>query len=252
MNILIIEDEKPAAEQLMRLLRKQLPEAFFHGPVGSIQSSVDWLEKNPSPDLIFLDIQLEDGPSFEIFRKTEVRAPIIFCTAYDQYALKAFKLNSIDYLLKPVEPAELQRALDKYRKWNTTAAPQLDDQSLHQLLNPLKAQYKNRFVIKVGEKLNVISVEEVAFFVSAGKFTFLQNNEGRQYPIDLSLDRLQEILDPDKFHRISRKYIVSFPAIEEVRSYSSSRLKLQLRHCKNPDVMVSRDRTAGFKEWLGS
>lgn len=252
MNILIVEDEKPAAEQLMRLLRKELPEAFFHGPLGSVQSSVEWLQKNPAPDLIFLDIQLEDGPSFEIFKETQVKAPIIFCTAYDQYALKAFKLNSIDYLLKPVEPEELERALEKYRQWNQPAENPLDSNTLQQLLHPGKAQHKNRFVIKVGEKLNIVPTEEIDFFVSAGKFTFLQTEQGRQYPIDQSLDRLQEILDPDKFYRISRKYIVSFPAIREVRSYSSSRLKLQLRHSDDQDVMVSRDRTGGFKEWLDS
>ncbi len=253
MNVLIIEDEKPAAEQLMRLLRKELPNAFFHGPLPSVKVSREWLDQNPAPDLIFLDIQLADGPSFEIFNGLKITAPIIFCTAYDQYALKAFQLNSIDYLLKPVEPEELRRALEKFSHWNATDDHQkYDAQILKQLLESRENHYKTRFVIKVGDKLNVIEVPEIDFFVSSGKYTFLQTSSGRQYPVEQSLDRLQEILDPSQFHRINRRYIIRFPAIEEVRSYSTSRLKLQLRNCDDNDVMVSRNRTNGFKEWLDS
>ncbi len=249
MNILIVEDEKPAAEQLKRLLKRAVPEAFVHGPLQSTAECIVWLKENPAPDLIFLDIQLADGHSFEIFDQIKISSPIIFCTAYDQYALRAFKLNSVDYLLKPVDPAELTRALGKYRQWHRNDSPPLDISSLREALQTPK-EFKSRFVIKVGDKLSMVPTGEIDFFFSESKSTFLQTSAGKQYPLDHSLDQLAEMINPAQFYRINRKYLVNLKSIEDVRSYSSSRLKLQLRHCDDHDVLVSRDRTSDFKSWL--
>jgi len=249
MNFLIIEDEKPAAEQLKRLLRKSAAEAFIHGPLQSVAEAVEWLEDNPAPDLVFLDIQLADGHSFEIFDKVELKSPVIFCTAYDQYALKAFKLKSIDYLLKPIDPAELGQALHKFREWDSPAPVNIE--SLREAMSAPE-NYKSRFVIKVGDKLTVVATSDIDFFFSQSKSSFLQTNSGKQYPIDQSLDQLSDMLSPARFFRINRKYLISIDAIKDVRSYSSSRLKLKLRHCNDEDVLVSRDRTSDFKEWLDS
>ena len=249
MNLLIVEDEKPAAEQLKRLLKKAAPEAFVHGPLQSVKQSVARLKDNPTPDLIFLDIQLSDGHSFEIFDQLKVKAPVIFCTAYDQYALRAFKLKSIDYLLKPIDPEELETAVQKFNDWQSP--PSLDIAALRENMQPA-ANFKSRFVIKIGDKLSVVATSSIDFFFSESKNSFLQTEGGKQYPIDYSLDQLSEILNPSRFFRINRKYFVSLNSIEDVRSYSGSRLKLKLRHSPDTDILVSRDRTSEFKTWLDS
>lgn len=249
MNILIIEDEKPAAAQLSRLLLRELPDANILGPLASIRESTAWLAANPKPDLIFLDIHLADGPSFEIFKDAPLSAPIIFCTAFDQYALDAFKLNSIDYLLKPVEPEDLQRALAKYKAQHQQE-PNISKELILSMLQIPEKKYKNRFVIKVGERLVAIETENVHFFYSAEKATFLQTDEGKKYVLDESLDKLESLMNPKQFFRISRKYLISYASIKETRSYSSSRYKLILQNSDDDDVLVSRDRTNGFKDWL--
>ncbi len=249
MNILIIEDEKPAAAQLTRLILREVPEANILGPLASIRESTSWFAINPKPDLIFLDIHLADGPSFEIFKNTPLSAPIIFCTAFDQYALDAFKLNSIDYLLKPVEPEDLQRALAKYKAQHRQE-PTISKELLMSMLQAPEKKHKNRFVVKVGERLIAVETENIHFFYSAEKATFLQTDEGKNYVLDESLDKLEQLMDPKKFFRISRKYLISYASIKEVRSYSSSRYKLVLKNCTDDDVLVSRDRTSGFKDWL--
>jgi DNA-binding LytR/AlgR family response regulator len=249
MRILIIEDEKPAAAQLSRILLKELPDAQIVGPLASIAESKKWFNEEEQPDLIFLDIHLADGPSFEIFKDAALSAPIIFCTAFNQYALEAFKLNSVDYLLKPVEPEDLKRALAKFRKQHKNDG--LNPELIVKMLQTAgKQPYKMRFVIKVGERLNVVETKDIHFFHSAEKTTFAQTMQGKSYPLDHSLDKLEHIIDPTDFYRISRKYLVRYEAIEEVRSYSSSRLKLVLKNHREENVLVSRDRTADFKEWL--
>lgn len=248
MRTLIIEDEKPAAQQLMRLLQREIPEAVIEGPLPSIQESVQWLKAQPHPDLIFLDIHLADGSSFEIFKRLTVNSPIIFCTAFDQYALEAFKLNSLDYLLKPIEPDELKRALDKFK---SRSSPQtIDAEILQSVMREVNRSYKDRFVVKLGEKLVVVNTDAIDFFYSEDKFTYLQTESGKQYIIDYSLGQLEEVLNPAVFFRISRKYLVKLSAIIEVHSYSSSRLKLKLRNCQDTETLVSRNRTTAFKQWL--
>lgn len=249
MKVLIIEDEKPAANNLIRLLKKEIPDLVIEGPLGSVKDSVQWLSKNPHPDLIFLDINLTDGPSFEIFGEIEVKTPIIFCTAYDQYALKAFKLNSIDYLLKPLDPEELHTALKKFQE-QQRATPTSDLEGMIRDLIKPESKSKQRFIIKVGDQLKIVKLPEVSFFISTGKDTFLQTESGRHLPIDESLDKLEPQLPEGEFFRINRNYLLRLESIKEVRTYSNSRLKLVLHQSDDPDILVSRDRTASFKAWL--
>jgi DNA-binding LytR/AlgR family response regulator len=249
MHILIIEDEKPAAAQLSRLLLREMPSAEISGPLVSVQESTNWFASNPQPDLIFLDIHLADGPSFDIFKDAQLTAPIVFCTAFDQYALDAFKLNSIDYLLKPVEPEELKRALAKFEAQHKQQPP-ISKELLINLLDKTEKQYKTRFVVKVGTRLLAIETSKIDFFYSAEKASFLQTNDGKSYVLEHSLDKLESLVDPAKFFRINRQYLIRYEAIEEVRSYSASRYKITLRHCADGDVLISRDRTSSFKEWL--
>ncbi|MEM9833493.1 MAG: LytTR family DNA-binding domain-containing protein [Bacteroidota bacterium] len=255
MDILIIEDEKAAAKRLSALVQQLLPQAKIIAQLDSVKRSVEWWQSNPVPNLVFMDIQLADGLSFEIFKQVSITAPVIFTTAYDQYAIQAFKVNSIDYLLKPIDEEELEAALDKYRNYHqqpssaALAAPDLSQ--LQRALQMLQAPtYKNRFVVKVGEHLSAIPTEEILYFYSQAKATYLQTFQGKHYIIDYSLEQVEEMINPIHFFRINRKYLVSFPAIEDIVTYSSSRLKLHLKHSNDNDVLVSRDRVADFKQWL--
>lgn len=244
MNILIIEDER-----LKKMVAKHLPEAMFHGHLDSISTAVKWLEESPTPDLIFCDIQLADGHSFEIFNLVKVSSPIIFTTAFDQYAIKAFKLNSIDYLLKPIDPQELEQAIRKFQSQQVKR--EIDISQLKSLLSPEK-QFKERFIVKVGEKIHSILTEDIAFFFSAEKATYLQVHEGRKYIIDYPLDQLENMLSTKSFYRLNRKYIASFESIDGIFAYSNSRLKVKLKACDDQDILISREKVAEFKEWLDS
>lgn len=254
MKTLIIEDEKPAAAQLKRLLDRSAHfEGEVLGPIESIREAIEHLQSQRDYDLIFMDIHLVDGPSFEIFQSIEPPAPIVFCTAYDQYALEAFKLNSIDYLLKPIEPEELDRALKKFSKWHQAKSePSLSADELLRMLTkpPQEKQYKQRFIVKLGDRIISLATNEIAYFYSADKATFVSGLNGKDYPLEQSLDQLEGILDPKRFFRINRKYLISFESIQDMRSYSGSRIKLQLSYSDDPDIMVSRDRTPEFKLWL--
>lgn len=249
MRVLIIEDERLAATRLKQLIETCLPEAKIFGRLDSISSAVQWLQKEAAPDLIFCDIQLADGQSFEIFNQVKVNSPIIFTTAYDQFALKAFKLNAIDYLLKPIDPQELEQAVNKFKSGRLQ--PSVDINLLKNLLKQEENSYKSRFMVKIGEKIQSIPVVDVAYFFSAEKTTFMQKKEnGRKYILDYTLDQIEEMVDPSKFFRINRKYISSFSAIGEIYSYSNSRLKIELKGCDDKDILISREKVALFKEWL--
>ena len=250
MKILLIEDERPAALQLQKLLAKAAPEAQVLSTIDSVEDSVAWLQENSAPDLIFMDIQLADGLSFDIFRQMEVSAPVIFTTAFDQYAVQAFKVNSIDYLLKPVQPEELQAALQKFRE-RQPQSPPLSPELLQQLLRSVQQpQYKERFLVKSGQSLLYIPVEEAAYFYAEDGLNFLLTENKKRYPIDYTLDQLESELDPGRFHRISRKFIVGLPAIHKIHPYFNHRLKLDLRPPFEGEVIVSRDRVSEFKAWL--
>jgi len=251
MNVLIIEDEKPAARLLQRKLLKLNLEA--NTMLHSVEEAIEWFKNNEHPDLIFLDIQLSDGLSFEIFDAVPVNSAIIFTTAYDEYALRAFKLNSIDYLLKPIDEDDLEVAVNKYRE----RIPAKDsfsfdfDQIKRMLVNPLDKSYKKRFTIKMGQRLKMINIEDVECFYSENKGTYLHTNDNRDYLLDGTLELLEGELDPAKFYRVSRKFIISVNAIKDIVMYTNSRLKLILNTYDGDEVIVSRERVNDFREWLG-
>lgn len=249
MRILIIEDELPAVQRLETLLYNLKPDIRIEGKLTSVESSIHWLNNHPHPDLIFLDIQLADGLSFSIFDHIKTRSAIIFCTAFDQYAIKAFKLNSIDYLLKPIEPNELKDALQKWSELNHSDAFNFNLQALKEILNR-QTSYKNRFMIKVGERIHSQPTEEIAFFFSKEKATFLQTVDQKKFIIDFTLEQLENVLDPQKFCRVNRKYIVSHAAIADIFTFSQSRLKLRLHHCSDDQILISREKVNDFKLWL--
>ncbi len=248
MNILIIEDERPAADRLKKMVSELLQDSQLNGHLDSITAAVKWLESNPAPDLIFCDIQLSDGLSFEIFDRVQVTSPIIFTTAFDQYAIKAFKLNSVDYLLKPIDPKELANAIEKFQSFNIK--PSIDLSQIKELLMPQTKVYKSRFMVKIGEKIQSVLTSEIAFFYSEERITFLENIEGKKFILDYTLDQLENMLDPKKFFRLNRKYIASYEAISEIHTYSNSRLKIRLKNCADNDILVSREKVGGLKEWL--
>ncbi|MFD0933048.1 LytR/AlgR family response regulator transcription factor [Psychroflexus salinarum] len=247
-KIVIVEDEKPAARRLERLLTA-LDHAVFK-KLYSVEEAIEWFQKEPEVDLIFLDIQLSDGLSFEIFEQVDIEADLIFTTAYDEYALKAFKLNSIDYLLKPIDNEELQLALKKFDKRKSSQS--IDADLLKRmLLQPQKDKvYKTRFSVKIGERLKTYSAEEVACFESSDKATCLVTLEGKHYVIDESLNQLEPKLSTQDFFRINRSHIIHYQAIQDMVSYSSSRIKINLKALDQP-VIVSRERVKDFKTWIG-
>ncbi|GAB4329662.1 MAG: LytTR family DNA-binding domain-containing protein [Bacteroidales bacterium] len=248
MRILIVEDEQPAAGHLKNLLLQVVPDADILGPVDSVRSAVEWFRQNPAPDLVMLDIHLADGISFEIFDQAEVRCPVIFTTAYNQYAIKAFKVNSVDYLLKPIDKEELRQAIDKYRShWPEV---RITRQLLEHLQEGLSQNYRTRFVVRVGEHLRAIPVDRVLFFYSLQKSTFMHTFEGMDYALDYSLDTLEEQLNPEKFFRINRRYIISLDAVEDIIAWSGSRLKIELKGSNAMDAVVSRERVSLFRKWL--
>ena len=255
MKTIIIEDEKPAARLLQRKLEK------LNIQVGvmlhSVEEALDWFSKNAHPDLIFLDIQLSDGLSFEIFEKVEIKSAVIFTTAYDEYALRAFKLNSIDYLLKPIDEDDLEVAVAKFKSLlpKQELQPQnlgIDFEQIKRMLtNPFEKNYKKRFTVKIGQHLKVISIDEIECFFSENKGTYIHTFDNRNYLIECTLELLEQELDPAEFFRISRKFIIPLKAIKEIVVYSNSRLKVILPSFKEENVIVSREKVSDFKTWIG-
>lgn len=252
MKVVIVEDEPNAAQRLSKLIVELESQAEILATIDSVKRSVAWFKSNPSPDLVFMDIQLGDGLSFEIFEQVKVHAPVIFTTAYDAYALKAFKVNSVDYLLKPVDKSELLNALDKYRSVSARPSTQTHDllNNIGQAVQMLTRKYKTRFVIKVGEHLKTIEVSQVRYFFSQDKTTFCTTEESRNLIVDYTLEQLEEMLDPDEFFRINRKYLVRSSSIKDMINYTNSRLKLILKGSDDDDVIVARERVQDFKDWL--
>ena len=251
-KVLIIEDEKPAAEWLQQLILKLGYEIKISGVIDSVRGAAEWFRQNLAPDLVFMDIQLADGLSFEIFEQVNVPCPVIFTTAYEEYAVKAFKVNSVDYLLKPIALDELEAAFRKFEnqvKKEEEVQPVTPD-LLNKVREMLRKQYKTRFVIKVGEHLKSIPVEDIQFFYSLDKATFLCTSDFKTYIVDYSLDRISEMVDEHRFFRINRKYILSNQSIADIVFYSNSRLKIKLKKPDEESIIVSRDKVAAFKEWL--
>lgn len=247
MNIIIIEDEKPSARLLKRKLEKlniQVSQMLH-----SVEESLEWFSKNEQPDLIFLDIQLSDGLSFDIFEQFPIKSAIIFTTAYDEYALRAFKLNSIDYLLKPIDETELEQAVSKFRE--RTENNQLDLNWVKNMFRSNEKTYKERFSVKVGQQLKIVNTSEIECVFSENKGTYLHTFDNRNYLVDFSLEQIETELNPKQFFRISRKFIINLEAIKEIQIYSNSRLKIILNSYKEDEVIVSRERVSDFKSWIG-
>ncbi len=250
-TILIIEDEEPAANRLKKMLAELEPDAVVLDSIESISSGISWLKKNPVPDIIFSDIQLSDGLSFEIFKNVEVHCPIVFTTAYDQYAIEAFKVNSIDYLLKPIKKDDMVIALNKYK--NLSRKKESRSLDIKKMLEAFEANknYKTRFIVRYGEHIKTIKTEDAAYFCTEDKINFLITNEGRRYTVDYNLDTLESMLDPKTFFRINRQYIISIHSIKEMFSYSKSRVLIKLNPPSKNDTIVSTERSGDFKLWLG-
>ena len=250
-GLVIIEDEKPAARLLQRKVEKLgYPITTL---LHSVEESIAWFQNNPHPDLIFLDIQLSDGLSFEIFEQIDIKSAVIFTTAYDEYALRAFKLNSIDYLLKPIDEEELATAIAKFQnQFQQHNINALDFEAIKRMLvNPIAKEYRKRFSVKIGQQLKVIDVAEIECLYSENKGTYIHTLDNRDYLIDSSLEIVEAELNPKDFYRISRKFIIPMQSVKEIHVYSNSRLKISLPTYKTDEVIVARERVSDFKEWLG-
>ena len=259
MNVLIIEDEELAVKKLRKTLASVDETAEVVGVADSIRSSVSWLESNPTPDLILMDIELADGQSFEIFDKVDVKSTVIFTTSYDEFALKAFKVNSVDYLLKPIQKEDLQAALEKLKKFkqmyggNSSSAPALNVDSLvkelQQKLQP--KEYRKRFLVKHAQKLVSVEIDDIAYFYSDGRLNFFKTADNRKFVVDYTMDELEEMLDPDKYFRISRAFYVSIDSVDQIHDYFGNRLLLHLRPEVDKEALVSREKVTDFKKWMG-
>jgi DNA-binding LytR/AlgR family response regulator len=251
LNILIIEDEPQAAKRIETLIHELVPRARVLDKIDSVKKSVQWFKSNPAPDLTLMDIQLADGTSFQIFEQCEVKCPVIFTTAYDEYALRAFKVNSIDYILKPVDKQDLQAALVKLQTLSNSAeGTQRLLSSIEAVVQKLSRKHKERFVIKVGEHLRTIEVKDILYFYSQDKATFCHTSENRNHILDFTLEQLEEMIDPQVYFRVNRKYFVKAEAIQDIISYTNSRLKLVLKNSQDADIIVARERVQEFKQWL--
>lgn len=251
MNILIIEDEPEAASRLSKILHELRPNITIAATLDSVTSAVKWFKANTPPDLAFMDIQLADGLSFEIFEQVDVKSPVIFTTAYNEYALKAFKVNSIDYILKPLDKDEVSAAFKKYEGLTGIGTShEKIIESIGNAMQMLTKKYKERFIIKVGEHLRSVEVGEIMYFYSLEKTTFAQASDGRKHILDFTLDQLENLLNPDRYFRINRKYIVAVDSIRDMISHTNSRLKLVLKSSDDDDIIVARERVQEFKDWL--
>lgn len=251
MTTIIIEDEKPAARLLQRKVEKlglQVDQL-----IHSVEEAINWFSNNKHPDLIFLDIQLSDGLSFEIFEQVDIKSAVIFTTAFDEYALRAFKLNSIDYLLKPIDEEELETAIKKFQSKNQSIQNlSIDFEKIKQMFaNPLTKVYKKRFTIKIGEHLKMIPIEAIECFYSENKGTYIHTKNNRDYLLNCTLEQLELELNPTSFFKINRKFIISLEMIKDIIAYNNSRLKIILPTYKNDEIIVSREKVNEFKNWLG-
>lgn len=258
MKVLIIEDEELAVKKLRKTLNAVDESAEVVGVADSIRSSVNWLQNNPSPDLILMDIELCDGQSFEIFDKVEVKSTVIFTTSYDEFALKAFKVNSVDYLLKPVQKDDLHVAIEKYKKLKTlykdaNESPVFNIENLvKELQQKMQGkEYRKRFLVKQAQKLVSIETDQIAYFYSDGRLNFFKTFDNKKFVVDYTMDELEEMLDPEKYFRISRSFYVSINSVDQIHDYFGNRLMLYLKPQVDKEALVSRERVSDFKRWLG-
>ncbi len=250
MKAVIIEDESIASRRLANLVAEIAPEIEIEAQLTSVENGLKWFETNALPQLIFLDIQLNDGYGFDILDKLEHHPPVIFTTAYNEYAVRGFKYNGLDYLLKPIDKNDLQVALNKFRKNNGQVIEAIPSDKLEQIKNLFNKEYKHRFMVKVGNQFKSFNVEDIAFFKSHEGLIFLYTHSGQSYPVEYTIDQLEDILNPVQFFRINRKFMVSVKSVIEIHSYFNSRLLLKLMPKEEEQVIVSRERTTNFKRWL--
>jgi DNA-binding LytR/AlgR family response regulator len=251
MKVVLIEDEETASARLKKILYEVDKSIEVVAMLESIEASVSWLQINPMPSLIFADIQLADGPSFEIFRKVKVTAPVIFITAFDNYALQAFRFNGIDYLLKPIKKAEVEQSLTKFENLRSSGqAPLMDYQEILSAISNRKNNFQKRLVIRIGQNIRMLEISEVAYFYTEERIAFACIRDNKRLPLDFTLDELEEILDPAEFFRINRQFIIHIKSIENMFSYSKSRIKIILKPAIETETIVSAERSAEFKEWL--
>ncbi len=256
MNILVIEDEQLAAKRLIQLIKEIDKNASIIEVIDSVELSVEWFQNNEHPDLIFLDIQLSDGLSFNIFKKVEVNSPVIFTTAYDEFALQAFELNSVDYLLKPIDENKLELSIKKYKKLKQNFSKNelnFDTQKLILALQDNKPKYKTRFLVNKGSSLVVVNIEDIAYFYTEDKLVFIVTNDNKKYSLNTSLDKLEKELEPQKLYRANRQYLVSVQAISEINNHFNYKLKLELvPKTISEDVIISKGKSADFKNWIST
>ena len=252
MKVLILEDEALSARRASQLLKEYDESIEVLETLESIEDAVKWLHQHPEPDLLLLDIHLADGLCFRLFEQEEVKSPVIFTTAYDQYALQAFKTNSIDYLLKPLDKVDLTKALSKYHalQQDRRVLSQLEVEQIRLALQTLQKKYKNRFLVKFGDTIQFKSVEEIAYFFADDKHVYLVTKENRKYLIDYNLESLEDLLDPHLFFRINRKVIAHIESVQKVKTLLNSRLQVFLKPAFEQDIFVSKDRNPEFKVWL--
>ena len=250
MKVLIIEDEPFAQQELKRLLNIIDNSMEVMACLDSVEDSLNWLNSDKNPEMIFMDIKRSDGLSFEIFEQTTVAAPVIFTTAFDDYAIKAFKVNSIDYLLKPIEEEDLARAYAKFKKSQPKNEGYFSKQQLEEVLGLYKPAYKSRLVVKLGDKIRHIEAGAIAFFFSEDKVSFLVTNEQKKYIINYTLEQIEKFMNPNDFYRLNRKYIANINAIESIDKYFNSRLKIGLKPEVEDDVLISRTKVSEFLNWL--
>lgn len=247
MKVVIFEDEKLNAERLMGLIKKYDSSVQVLAVLESVKQGIGWLTKNPLPDLILMDIRLSDGLSFELFEKVSIDIPVIFTTAYDEYAIRAFKVNSVDYLVKPIDFQELKAAIDKFKH----VRPLLSRDFIQSILEQSDLKYKNRFLIKVGDQLKHIECRDIAYFIFEDGLVMAVTKGRSSLPMDHSLDHLEQLLNPSDFFRLNRKVIAQIDAIGKIHTYFNGRLKVELLPAADEDIIVSRERVTKFKEWMG-
>lgn len=265
MNVFLIEDEELAVRKLSKLLQEVAPDMQVVGTAASVRASVAWLQANPSPDLILMDIELADGQSFEIFEQTTVSSPVIFTTSYDEYALKAFKVNSIDYLLKPIKRHELEASLAKYQRLHIALEPDQDNtpkndvgsaaaidalvQQLRQQIQP--TDYRRRFLVKHRQQWVPVEVSDIAYFYTEEGISLFKTFNNQKYSLDYTLDELEKMLDPSHFFRANRQFITHIHSVQQIHSYFNNKLKLQLKPISEEEVIISREKATDFKKWMG-
>jgi two-component system, LytTR family, response regulator LytT len=250
MQILILEDEEQALNRLQKLILEVMPDAVIVGTASSIEETIKWFQYNAMPDLIFMDIQLADGNSFQLFNKIKIVCPVIFTTAHEDYALQAFKVNSVDYLLKPIDESDVKRAIDKLKLLQSSGTSVVDYAEILKTIQPPSKKYKDRFIIKLGDTIKSLSVADIAYFYTENKSNFVCTSEGKRFPVDFNLDQIEQMLNPKNFFRINRQFIIGHHAIEEMKAHTRSRIIVKLTPPSKLDTVVAIDRAQDFRNWL--